>query len=146
MKCYPSWLFAGRSGLGLLVLAALLAVPGCGGKKTATVSGKVTYQGQPVPLGAIYFNGPDGQLSMGILQNDGSFTATDVALGEVKATVQARDPGIYAQQIRGPGNAVAAKTSPAAFVAVPAKYAETSTTDLTFTITGDTKDLEVKLE
>ena len=145
MKRHPARLIAAGSGLGFLALAVLLAVPGCGGKKTATVSGKVTYRGQPVPMGAIYFNGLDSQLAMGILQNDGSFTATDVPLGEVKATVRAQDPGVYTQQMRSPGGA-APQASPAAFVAVPPRYADVNTTDLVYTIAGDTQDLEVILE
>jgi hypothetical protein len=136
--------FAARSGPGLLLGAVLLAVAACATKKTATVSGKVICQGQPVPMGAIYFHGGNDQMAMGILQNDGSFTATDVPLGEIKATVQARDPGVYAQQMRGPAG-VAPQPAPAAFVAVPAKYADVNTTDLVFTIAGDTKDLEVNL-
>jgi hypothetical protein len=136
--------FAVRSGPGCLVLVVLLAAAGCAGKKTATVSGKVTCQGRAVPLGAIYFHGGNDQMAMGILQNDGSFTATDVPLGEVKATVQARDPGVYAQQLRGPAG-MAPQPAPAAFVAVPPKYADVNTTDLVFTIAGDTKDLEVDL-
>jgi hypothetical protein len=133
-----------RPGPALLLLAALLASAGCGGKKTATVSGRVTYQGKAVPMGAIYFHGPNDQMAMGILQSDGSFAATDVPIGQVKATVLARDPGVYAQQLVGPGGAPP-QAAPPTFVAVPTKYADVNTTDLVFTIAGETKDLEVEL-
>lgn len=50
----------------LLTLFAALLLPvlgGCGGKKLYEVSGTVTYNGEPVPAGMIYFNpvaGNDG--------------------------------------------------------------------------------------
>jgi hypothetical protein len=36
-------------------VAALCLLSGCGGAKTARVSGKITFKGQPVPAGKIYF-------------------------------------------------------------------------------------------
>jgi hypothetical protein len=145
MNHHPRRPCAFRTGLAFLVLAALLVPAGCAGKKAATVSGKVTYRGRPVPLGAIYFHGSNDQMAMGLLHEDGSFTVTDVPLGQVKALVRAQDPGVYAQQLTGPAG-VAPKTAPAAFVAVPDKYADLNTTDLVFTIAGETRDLEVDLQ
>jgi len=46
-----------RLGTGLLA-AALVWAAGCGGNNGYRVSGKVTFAGQPVPMGKIYFD-PD---------------------------------------------------------------------------------------
>ena len=49
-----------RAGLTpILLLLACCFVAGCGGEKSYRVSGKVTFKGQPVPAGKIYFM-PDG--------------------------------------------------------------------------------------
>jgi hypothetical protein len=51
---------ARRAGLTFLVCAFLGCLSlGCGGDKTYRVSGKVTFKGNPVPAGQIYFI-PDG--------------------------------------------------------------------------------------
>jgi hypothetical protein len=49
-----------RSSTVVLILAALVIVPGCnrGGTERVPVSGKVTFQGKPVPYGNITFE-PD---------------------------------------------------------------------------------------
>jgi hypothetical protein len=49
---------------------------GCGGPRAADVSGKVTFNGQPIPAGMIYFN-PDFTKS-----NDGAQGFADIHNGE----------------------------------------------------------------
>lgn len=46
-----------RFAIGLLAAAGLL-IAGCGGSKLYEVSGRVTYDGRPLPAGVIYFD-PD---------------------------------------------------------------------------------------
>lgn len=47
-------------GIGLAALMVCLLIAGCGGGRDGfDISGKVTFDGQPVPAGKIYFN-PDG--------------------------------------------------------------------------------------
>lgn len=60
-----------------LVLAALLALSGCGESVTEiTVSGKVTVDGEPIPTGAINFVDPAGIIPTGGgVIKDGSYTA-----------------------------------------------------------------------
>jgi hypothetical protein len=57
----PMLSFASRRILGCLMTAAIVAAcsAGCGGDKTNRISGQVTFNGQPVPAGKIYFM-PDG--------------------------------------------------------------------------------------
>src|SRR5262249_12270439 len=85
----------------LLAMLALLAPVGCGqsGPEKARVSGKVTYQGKPVPKGPIAFIpvAADGRNAPGALRDDGTYTlqteeSNDGAqLGEYKVTISARD-------------------------------------------------------
>ena len=64
-----------RAARLLPVLISALAF-GCGDDKTARVSGKVTFNGRPVPAGKIYFM-PDGEQG-----NTGSTGYADIKDGE----------------------------------------------------------------
>jgi hypothetical protein len=135
--------------LVLLLLAALIAGPGCARKRTTTIHGTVTYQGAPVIAGAIYFHGPGDRMAMGNLGEDGTFTATDVPLGEVRVSLQVRDPGAYAQQMKDSPNRPAANAKGGGrpgVTSVPAKYADPSTSGLKYAIDAQTQELDVKLE
>ncbi len=145
----PSRLPAILRCLGCLLLAALAAGPGCSSKKTATIHGRVTYKGAPVAMGAVYFHGPDDQMAMGNLNEDGSFTATDVPLGEVRVSLQVRNPGAYARQLNSPANDLMAKTkgvAPPAVAGIPTKYADPNTSGLKYPIDSQTTEIEIKLE
>jgi hypothetical protein len=74
-----------------LLLAALPAILcGCGG--TATVTGKVTYQGRAVTYGSVIFLCPDHTARSGAILPDGSYTVAGVYPGELKVGVISRDP------------------------------------------------------
>lgn len=70
---------------GLLALAA-----GCGGPRTGTVRGRVTYAGAPVPLGTIAFLPTDGRgPACGGPIRDGAFTVSGIPPGPKLARVRA---------------------------------------------------------
>jgi hypothetical protein len=71
-------------------LAILVVVTGCN-KPTSTFGGKVSFRGQPVTTGVIYFLGPAPkmQMAMGTIHDDGTYIATDVPVGEVRVSFQA---------------------------------------------------------
>jgi hypothetical protein len=73
----------------LAVLVALLAAVGCA-KPTSTFGGKVSFRGQPVTSGVIFFLGPAPkmQMGMGTIRDDGTYVATDVPVGEVRVSFQ----------------------------------------------------------
>jgi hypothetical protein len=77
----------------LFIACALPALSGCS-KATSTFTGKVTYEGRPVTSGVIYFLGPapEMRMGMGTIIEDGTYTATDVPVGEVRISFQA--PGV----------------------------------------------------
>jgi hypothetical protein len=108
--------------VGLAIAAVVAAaLAGCARQDTSTFQGKVTYQGQPVTSGVIYFLGPapDMRMGMGTIHDDGTYAATDVPVGQVRVAFQA--PGI------------------------PRKYADPNTTPLVFTITAGMTALDINV-
>src|SRR5262245_37346299 len=55
--------------------------------ETATVSGKVTYKGQPVTSGTISFTQEMKRGDRAKIQPDGTYKATNVPIGEVKVAI-----------------------------------------------------------
>jgi hypothetical protein len=74
----------------LLAVASLAGASGCGG--TATVTGTVSYQGQPVTHGSVTFRSADGAARSAPILADGSYTVEGVHTGEVKVGIISRDP------------------------------------------------------
>jgi hypothetical protein len=78
----------------VFVTLALAVQSGCSKLGTSTFHGTVSYRGERIPSGVIYFLGPAPQMRMGMgtIHDDGTYTATDVPLGEVRVSFQA--PGL----------------------------------------------------
>ena len=87
-----------RSGAVLLPL--LLAIAG-GCSKTATVTGKVTYQGRPVTYGSVIFLNADKTARSSVIAPDGSYRIEGVLPGTVKIAVISRDPAKGRSVVRG---------------------------------------------
>jgi len=98
---------------------ALAVMPGCSKPTTATFHGTVSYRGQPVKSGVIFFLGPAPQMQMGMgtIHDDGRYSATDVPVGEVRVSFQA--PGL------------------------PAKYGEPNKSEMIYTITSTMTSLDI---
>src|SRR5437762_1561676 len=75
--------------LTLFVLTA--ALTGCGGS-TATVSGKVTYQGRTVTSGSVIVVNEDGTAESNVIQPDGTYSVPGVKRGRVKVGVLSPEP------------------------------------------------------
>jgi hypothetical protein len=107
--------------LGLAALT-LVVLTGCGRSTTSTFHGSVSYRGQPIKSGVIYFLGPAPQMRMGMgtIYDDGTYTATDVPVGEVRVSFQA--PGL------------------------PKKYADPNKSELVYTITSGMTLLDVSID
>ena len=69
--------------LSALALAGLaVGLAGCSKSgPSAKLTGKVTYQGQPLKCGVIYFKGDDGQYDARIREEDGSYAIGDLPTG-----------------------------------------------------------------
>lgn len=82
-----------RTGL-LIAVAVAITLTGCSRPTTSTFHGTVKFRGKVLTSGAIYFLGPPPgmQMGMGTIHDDGTYTATDVPVGEVRVSFQA--PGV----------------------------------------------------
>jgi hypothetical protein len=144
--------------LGLLFLLPILA--GCS-PRTGHVTGKVTYNGNPVPAGWIQFRPADpAQNSVTVeLKEDGSFEV-DLPAGEVTVTIDNREwepraagaiPSIPAGIPLSPEARAQVAASAAAakkenegkaggrsgkYVRLPEKYLDTASSPLKFTVKG----------
>jgi hypothetical protein len=153
--------------LGLLFAFPLLA--GCA-TKTGHVTGKVTYKGNPVPAGWVYFRPADPALNMvsASLNEDGAFEV-DLPAGEVTVTIDNRDweppPAAGAVPSVPPNIPLSAearaKLGPAAapkkhseprpagksgqYMRIPDKYYDGATSGLTFTVTGAAQTQNIEL-
>jgi hypothetical protein len=67
-------------------LCAILLTAGCGGK--GAVSGKVLYQGKPVPAGTVSFILEGGGVMSSPIEEDGSYAIQNVPPGQLKITVE----------------------------------------------------------
>lgn len=71
------------SGLVLMWSALALAEGGCHrGPEIVPVSGKVTYNGQPLKFGSVTFQPQKGQPARGEIQSDGTFTLSTFKPGD----------------------------------------------------------------
>jgi len=131
-------------GACLLGLAALVvAVPGCGGggKPKVTITGAVTYKGKPLSGGMLQFAGTSGRApSSAIIQKDGTFTMTDVDLGEAKASI------LVTPQSSGRDGDKAGSAPKVTPDQLPEKYRDPEKSGVKVTITTDTKHLDIKLD
>jgi hypothetical protein len=115
--------------------AAIVAVSGCNkGIQKVTISGTISYKGQPLSSGLLKFVGPEGSTSAAVIQPNGKFIITDVVPGEVKVGV------VEAPQ--GGKTASGAKTAP---VDLPEKYRDPEKSGLKYTITPGMSELNIDI-
>ena len=128
----------------LVALPGVLVLAGCSSsKKGFALKGSVSYQGQPLTSGIVRLHMAENRVAMARIQPDGSFEATDLFAGEVKATIEA-DPMEEMQRrmragVRGP-MAPIPKSTP-----IPAKYKDVNTSGLVFTIESN-QPLDIALQ
>jgi hypothetical protein len=125
-----------RTVARFLALALVGLVPlACGpsGPEMATISGKVTYNGKPVPKGTITFipTTPGGRNAVGVIAADGSYAlqtekpGDGALLGDYNVTISAHDEAVL--------DYIPAKPVEPKLLA-PAKYENPKTTDLKATV------------
>jgi len=139
-------------------LAFVVLALGCGGgnpNAPSKVSGKVTYNSQPVTGGKIEFYPKAGGPSYpGGISPDGAYTVTDVPSGEVKVTVSTEE----LNPAKKKGGALAAKMTKmmgpipegaqvvkGAYVKIPDKYTKPDTTPLTTTLNKGSNTFDANL-
>jgi hypothetical protein len=130
-----AWKILSGCVVGLFLLA------GCG-RSAATVSGKVTLDGQPLTKGEIaFYPGENGALVLGSIDGNGNYTlstgtAKGLAPGKYQVTIVANDVLEPTQKF----------ASPVPKLITPAKYSTASTSGLTAEVTAgsNTKNFDLK--
>jgi len=133
---------AGRVG-GLAALLGALAVAGCGGGKTAQVSGKVTYAGEPLNSGTVSFVGPEGSADTAMLQPDGTYNLTKAPIGQVKIGVQTFPPSPMMAP-PDPAAQKGKKTLPK-YTKIPTKYGDPEKSGQTYTVQPGSQTYDINL-
>jgi hypothetical protein len=139
----------------MLLLALLGAATGCGASPgNGKISGRVLLDGKPLPGGTVKFRPVDGRANLVSFELDESGTfSVDLPIGEVLVAVDNREfepkpprppspvPRALNPEIRGKLNLdkarsapPAAPTTPSKYVAIPAKYYQPESSELTFTV------------
>lgn len=135
------------SGTALLLAVVLL---GCAKNKQApgTVSGSVSYKGQPVKAGTVAFHTKEGTAYSGQISSDGTYSIVDLPEGELVVTVETESisPNKKASQGKDaekrtkmmqqppPSGVAAAPDLSSLYTKIPNKYASSKTSPITATI------------
>jgi hypothetical protein len=111
-----------------MVVVLAVSALGCG-QRTATLSGKVTYQGKPLTSGVVVFVNEEGKVSPpAAIGSDGNYVATQVPLGQVKISIDNPPPAGLFQSSGGNKPAetdpelMEAREKAATYVAIPPRY------------------------
>jgi hypothetical protein len=126
-------------------LPAVLLAAACGcGPGRATVSGKVTYNDQPVTYGSVTVLGPDDKAASGAINPDGTYTVEGLTPGEARFGVISRDPAKGRSPRKGGAEEQAA--AKAGWVPLPRQYEAAASSGLTTTLKGghNTYDIDLK--
>jgi len=156
----------------LLVLPlGLVLVFGCGTTKNpnapASVSGKVTYNGNPVTGGTITFHSKEGRASTIGINAEGSYSTSDIPVGEMVVTVETESANPSATKMgnypgakgkapttgerEGNKGAMMSPRPPGAggggggYVKIPAKYADKDKSTLRETLSPGTQVKDINL-
>ena len=146
--------------LRLALLVPTVALLGCSSNKLvpAKISGKLSYQGQPIKAGTLAFYTPDGVSYAGQISLDGTYSASDLPEGELVVTVdtehlspahkaptgkdvERRMKMMQQQQQPPPGSTPPEQP----YIKLPEKYKSPKTSPLTVTLTRgrQVKDLDL---
>ena len=136
---------------GLLLLA--VTVVGCG-PANPTVSGVVTFRGQPLPSGTVLFHVADGRVEHSALGPDGHYTIANAPLGPVRITVQSHPAAPAGLPSRGgPPPAAPKELEPTAkeqrdvrYGRIPTRYGSAEQSGLTYTVTAGSQTHDIGLE
>jgi hypothetical protein len=148
-----------RMVLVAAVCLGLAALAGCE-KGRATVSGKVTFNGQALTAGTVSFVAGPNRVGSDVIHPDGTYTIADAPIGDVTITVNTPEPPKGPAMARGPDKpppGVQGMPSdmkpPGAeelgksmkIVPAPTKYKNAETSPLKFTVQPGTQTKDIDL-
>jgi hypothetical protein len=128
---------------------------GCGGSSQSTVTGKVSYKGQPLKGGTVTIIPQSGGIASTTIGEDGSYKIDKVPTGPAKVTVDTKSLrpasknqsfGPYAKapkDITTPGNQ---QGDPSRYVQIPDQYADPDSSDLTLTVKKGAQQFDIDLK
>jgi hypothetical protein len=133
--------------LTMLGVFATVVFAGCGGgPKTAPVTGKVTYRGQPLQFGSVMFQPDTGPVAKAKIESDGTFTlSTDGKPGAVLGKHKVRVTCFESQSPNPPPTPPGQEPTLGRSL-IPQKYSNFGASGLEITVSEDMKPVEFNLQ
>ena len=134
--------------LGAMLLPILLAVAG-GCNRTATVTGKVTYQGRPVTYGSVIFQSADKTARAGVIAADGSYRVESVLPGKATIALISRNPakGRSVVRVGKPAPTGASPSAPATgWFPLPARFESPASSGLSCEVAPGPSSHDIELK
>jgi hypothetical protein len=144
----------------MIPLIGVLASGCLGGKSanaTASVSGTVTYNGNPVKGGKVTFHRQGAAVSAASIRKDGTYSETGLPPEEMTLTVETESVNpnkkgpVYGggryktEQYKPPPDVNVPDLSPENYVKIPGKYADPKTSPLKVTLSGGKQTHNIEL-
>jgi hypothetical protein len=133
--------FAPALAVALLLTGALSAEEKVA--RTGSIMGTVTYKGKPLPAGIVAFHTAEGKALTALIQADGTFAAKAVPVGAVRVTVETESVRPKPRPERHPTEKPEERPKS---VAIPAKYADPSTSGLTYEVKQGKQTFDIRLD
>jgi hypothetical protein len=123
-----------------VALVLLLCLPVLADKPAApvVVEGKVTYKGKPLPAGTIAFHPAKGKPVKAVIKEDGSYTAKDVPVGQVRVTIET-------ESVKKAAKKKDKVEKAPKYVAIPLKYGDPKTTPLVVEVKAGRQIADIQL-
>jgi hypothetical protein len=130
--------FGARTYGLICTAAAVLFLTGCSSQ--GTVSGKVSFNGKPLPGGLVSLYDSEGQTRSGGIGKEGNYTVSNVAPGKAQVFVVTLSER---PSIRQPENKNS--TSLGEYVAIPPKYMDKDQSGITLDVKTGKQDFDIQM-
>ena len=127
----------------LAIVLVAFATLGCG-SDTGTITGKVTFQEEPITIGTIAFIGPSGTVASANIQ-DGDYTVADVERGAATVTVTSHEPSPMMHPPTGP-DPNAPPPPPLKYIPIPERYSNLKRSGVSYTVGPGKQTYDIVLE